>query len=141
MRNRNFYFFHKEKFYIYREDISDDRSIIIRIETLEKFKKAKCIITTSEKIGAISGIETFSMGASAKMFKWQILDAVEDNIKEKSNIIGEEEGGIEDIKTLIRSKVPKEKLEVIDDLMEVIDDNAHEMELIEKKKFSLFGRK
>ncbi|MFR5267090.1 hypothetical protein [Clostridium sp.] len=141
MRNRSFYFFHKEKFYIYREDISEEKSIIIRIEILEKFKRAKCIITAFERIGAISGIETFSMGASTKMFKWQILDAIEDNIKNKRNIIDEKEGDFEEIKEFIRSNISEEKVEVMNDVIEIIDDNAHEMELIEKKKFSLFGRK
>lgn len=134
MRKRNFCFFYKEVFYLYREDLTEEGSVIIKIETVEKFKKAICTIIKAPTIGATSGIETFSMGISAKMFKWQIMDQVRDS--ETNNAVEVMEGNLEDIKDFIKSK-----FENSNDAIEEIDYNADEMELKEKKRFSFFGKK
>ncbi|MGL5616785.1 MAG: hypothetical protein ACRDD2_11250 [Sarcina sp.] len=138
MRKRNFYFFHREKFYIYREDLTEEGAIIISIETLEKNKKGSCLVIKSKKIGAVSGIETFAMGVSTKLFKWQILEAIEEyQEKEELNPIV---GNLEYIKTELKELFPIETTEGAEEIIEIIDDNAGEMGLKEKKRFSLFSK-
>lgn len=124
MMNRNFYFFNRFKFYICRQDIYEDKTVIFILKKT-KDMSCSCKIIEADRLKSTNFLSTTF---DVEGYLQKIIE-VADNTKEYKDYI---EGDFQTLKNAISSIY---KGSYVDDIIGILKDNGKELGLIKRKKY------